>query len=49
MDMHLNKLQELVITGRPGVLQSMGQQRVRHNWATEMNWTDELNNNKCNL
>ena len=25
-------------TGRPGVLQSMGSQRVRHNWATEMNW-----------
>ena len=22
-------------TGRPGVLQSMGSQRVRHNWATE--------------
>ena len=25
-------------TGRPGMLQSMGSQRVRHNWATEMNW-----------
>ena len=25
-------------TGRPGVLQSMGSQRVRHDWATEMNW-----------
>ena len=24
-------------TGRPGVLQSMGSQRVRHNWATELN------------
>ena len=24
-------------TGRPGVLQSMGLQRVRHNWATELN------------
>ena len=23
-------------TGRPGVLQSMGWQRVRHNWATEL-------------
>ena len=23
-------------TGRPGVLQSMGLQRVRHNWATEL-------------
>ena len=29
-------------TGRPDVLQSMGSQRVRHNWATELNWTDWL-------
>ena len=26
-------------TGRPGMLQSMGSQRVRHVWATELNWT----------
>ena len=26
-------------TGRPGVLQFMGSQRVGHDWATEMNWT----------
>ena len=26
-------------TGRPGVLQSIGSQRVRHDWATELNWT----------
>ena len=25
-------------TGRPGVLQSMGSQRVKHDWATELNW-----------
>ena len=25
-------------TGRPGVLQSLGSQRVGHNWATELNW-----------
>ena len=25
-------------TGRPGVLQFMGLQRVRHGWATELNW-----------
>ena len=25
-------------TGKPGVLQSMGSQRVRHDWATELNW-----------
>ena len=27
-------------TGRPGVLRFMGSQRVGHDWATEMNWTD---------
>ena len=27
-------------TGKPGVLQSMGSQRVRHNWATELNADD---------
>ena len=26
-------------TGRPGVLQSMGSQRVGHDWVTELNWT----------
>ena len=26
-------------TGRPGVLQFMGFQRVRHDWVTELNWT----------
>ena len=30
MDMSLSKLQELVMDGRPGVLQFMGSQRVRH-------------------
>ena len=25
-------------TGRPDVLQSMGSQRVEHDWATELNW-----------
>ena len=24
--------------GKPGMLQSMGSQRIRHNWATELNW-----------
>ena len=27
-------------TGRPGMLQSMGPQTVRHNWLTELNWTE---------
>ena len=39
MDMSLSILQELVMTGRPGVLQSMGSQRAGHDWATELNWT----------
>ena len=25
-------------TGRPGMLQSMGSQRVGHDWVTELNW-----------
>ena len=28
-------------TGRPGMLRFMGSQRVGHNWATELNWTEE--------
>ena len=35
MDMSLSKLWE---TAKPGVLQSMGSQRVRHDWATEQQW-----------
>ena len=27
-------------TGRPGVLRFMGSQRVRHDWATVLNWTE---------
>ena len=27
-------------TGRPSMLQSMGSQRVGHNWATELNWAE---------
>ena len=27
-------------TGRPGVLQFMGSQRVWYDWATELNWTE---------
>ena len=29
-------------TEEPGVLQSMGLQRVRHDWVTELNWTELL-------
>ena len=35
MDMSLSKLRRWWKTGKPGVLQSMGLQRVRHDWATE--------------
>ena len=42
IDMSLSKLRELVWTERPGVLQFMGSQRVGHDWATELNWTDKF-------
>ena len=29
-------------TGRPGVLRFMGSQRVRHDWATELNWNGHI-------
>jgi len=29
-------------TGRPGVLRFMGSQRVRHDWATELNWLSKI-------
>ena len=35
MDMNLGRLQEMVRDREPGVLQSMGSQRVGHNWVTE--------------
>ena len=35
MDMNLNKLWERVRTGNPGVLQSMGSQRVGHDLVTK--------------
>ena len=38
MDVSLSELRELVELWRPGVLQFMGSQRVRHDWATELNW-----------
>ena len=39
MDMSLSKLQELVRTGKPGPVQSMGLQRVGHDWATELTYS----------
>ena len=40
MDMSLSKLWECWWTGRPGVLQSMGSQRVGHDWVIGLNWTE---------
>ena len=42
MDMSLSKLWELMMDRRPGVLQSTGSQRVKHDWVTELNWTGVL-------
>ena len=39
-DGNLSGLRSWWWTGRPGVLQSMGSQRVRHDCAIEMNWTE---------
>ena len=35
-------------TASPGVLQSMGLRRVRHDWETELNWTYPIANAICN-
>ena len=40
MDMSLGRLQELVMDREAWLLQFMGLQRVRHNWATKLNWTE---------
>ena len=37
MDMSLSKFQKLVIDREAWFLQSMGSQRVGHDWATELN------------
>ena len=31
-------------TGKPGMLQAMGLQKVGHNWVTELNWTESRDN-----
>ena len=33
-------------TGKPGMLQSMGSQKVGQDWATELNWTKSHTNSK---
>ena len=39
MDVSLVNSESWWQTGKPGVLQFMGLQRVGHNWANELNWT----------
>ena len=39
MDMSLSELRSWWWTGRPGMLWFLGSQRVKHNWATELNWS----------
>ena len=37
-------------TGKPGVLQSIGLQRVGHDWVTELNWSEKITSlNLCFL
>ena len=36
-------------TGRPGMLQSMGSQRVGHDWVTELNWTENSSINQYKI
>ena len=38
MEMDLGRLWELVMDREAAMLQFMGFQRVRHDWATELNW-----------
>ena len=42
MDMSLSRLWELVMDRQTGELQSMGSQRVGHDWAPELNWTEHI-------
>ena len=43
MDMSLVNSGSWWWTGRPGMLWFMGSQKVGHNWATELNWTEAIN------
>ena len=45
MDMSLNKFQEIMMSGKPGVLQSMGSQRVGHHLVTEQQHVNDTSTN----
>ena len=36
-------------TEKPGMLQSMGLQRIRHNWVTELNWTEKYRDDRARI
>ena len=38
LNTNLSKLQKMIRNEKPGMLQSLGLQRVRHDWVTELNW-----------
>ena len=42
MDVSLSESGRWWWTGRPGVLQFMGSQRIGHDWVTELNWMDKV-------
>ena len=48
MDMSLSKLWEMVKDGKPGVLRSIGSQRVRHNSVTEQQQKSHTHGNSRN-
>ena len=46
MDMSLSELWQLVMGREAWCTVVMGSRRVRHDWATELNWTDYNNNDE---
>ena len=49
MHMSLGELRGWWRTGRPGMLRFIGSQRVRHDWATELNWNNPKQASKVAL
>ena len=46
MGMSLSELWEFMMDRESDVLQSMGSQRVRHDWVTELNWKSPRDQNE---